>query len=203
MTSDEFKHLLAETNDTNMLGPVLRDELVPYVFETEPARWDAFKAQVSGALAVAAADMTVVGSGRFGFSLKPDNNLRAFQDDSDVDVVIVNPDLFDNVWHNLLRAVYPRPPQMNAVGGWLRARQKEVYTGWLTPLEVRIDKRIFGAPAEPVLEFNGRWFRTFKEASRHVVRRHEDVQARLYRTWTHAELYHLSSLAALRTTLPA
>jgi hypothetical protein len=203
MTPDEFKQLMADTSDADLLGPALHDAVVPYVFETEAVKWEAFRGEVTTALAIGVDDLAIVGSGRMGFSLKPDNNLRAFRDTSDVDVVIVNPDLFDALWYNLLRAAYPRPPMSNTVGGWLRRRQKEVYTGWLSPLKVRLDRQILGARVQPVLDFNVQWFTTFKEASRHVVRRHEDVQGRLYRTWTHVDLYHLASLAALRRSLAA
>ena len=34
-----------------------------------------------------------------------------------------------------------------------------------------------------------------------IARRHEDITGRLYRTWEHAELYHLHSLASLRKSL--
>lgn len=203
MTPAEFRELLVQRTDADLLGPCLRETLTPYVFEPDPPTWDAFRADVSGALAIGLGDMTIVGSGRLGFSLKPDNNLRAFREKSDVDVVVVNADLFDQLWYELLRAAYPRQPWIDKVGGWLRARQKEVYTGWLTPLDVQLDRRILGARAQPVLDFNLRWFNTFKSASRHVRRRHEDVKGRLYRTWTHAELYHLDSLGALRRTLGA
>ena len=74
-------------------------------------------------------------------------------------------------------------------------------TGWLNPLDIRIDAKIFGPKARPVLEFNTQWFITLKKASRHPLRRHEDIKGRLYRSWEHAELYHLHSLAALRKSL--
>ncbi|MFY9555998.1 MAG: hypothetical protein WAV47_14910 [Blastocatellia bacterium] len=154
-------------------------------------------------LSVSREDIRVVGSGRFGFSMKPGHNLRRFRDTSDIDVVIVNPDLFDQLWLAVLAAAYPRPPitNRNRLGGWLATRRNELYTGWLTPLEIKLDIRIFGSKARPVLEFNTRWFNALKRASRYAPRRHEDLNGRLYRTWQHAELYHLHSLGELRRTL--
>jgi hypothetical protein len=146
-------------------------------------------------------DIRVVGSGRFGFSLKPGGNLKRFADTSDIDVVVVSASLFDELWMALLEAAYPRPPITERLGGWLGRRRSEVYTGWLTPLAIRLDRRIVGSKATPVLDFNFRWFKTLKEASELPLRRHEDISGRLYRTWNHAELYHLSSLAALRSSL--
>jgi len=201
MSPEEFRHLIRTKTDEELLGPCLKDDVTPYVFETKPETWMAFRAYLSNQLSIAVVDITVIGSARFGFSLKPNSNLRTFTDKSDIDVVIVNPDLFDRLWYALLRAAYPRSPVTEIAGGWLASRQKELYAGWLSPLEIRLDRRIFGQRAVPVLDFNTRWFNAFKKASRHPPRRHEDISGRLYRTWEHAELYHLYSLAALRKSL--
>jgi hypothetical protein len=203
MSPGEFRNLVATRSDAELLERCLREDLIPYVFEPKPEAWTAFRAELCAELNMAEGDIAIVGSARLGISLKPHNNLKAFSDKSDIDVVVVNADLFDQLWYALLRAAYPRPPVTDKVGGWLASRQKELYTGWLSPLEIRLDKRIFGLRAVPVLEFNMRWFNTFKKASKYPPRRHEDITGRLYRTWQHAELYHLQSLAALRSSLVA
>ncbi|HXR03237.1 MAG TPA: hypothetical protein VN836_00840 [Verrucomicrobiae bacterium] len=203
MTPDEFRQLLVEQTDLQMLGPCLHDDITPFVFEPKPDTWNAFRDELAVQLGVARGDVRVVGSGRLGFSMKPQGNLVGFKDKSDIDVVIVNADIFDHLWFSLLDAAYPRRPftDANRLGGWLRDRSSEVYTGWITPLEIRLDSKIYGPKAKPVLEFNVRWFNTLKQVSRHPPRRHEDVEGRLYRTWRHAELYHLHSLAVLRKSL--
>lgn len=203
MTSQDFRKLLQQQTDLQLLDPCLRDDHVPYVFQPKPESWDTFRGELVSQLAVSRADIRIVGSARFGFSLKPGRNLRGFRDTSDIDAVIVNADLFDELWVAMLDAAYPRGgPIMQEFGGWLRRRRNELYTGWLTPLEIRLDSRIFGVKAKRVLDFNTRWFNALKQASRHPPRRYEDITGRLYRTWRHAELYHLHSLAELRKTLP-
>lgn len=201
MTSAEFLDLVQQQSDLQLLNPCLRDDRTPYVFQPNPETWDTFRDELVSGLDVSSADIRVVGSGRFGFSMKPYFNLKSFDDTSDIDVVIVNPDLFDQLWVALLDAAYPRSPITEKFGGWLQRRKNELYTGWLTPLEIKLDSKFFGPKARPVLDFNTRWFNALKKASRHPPRRHEDVTGRLYRTWQHAEFYHLNSLAALRKTL--
>jgi hypothetical protein len=201
MTPDGFRGLLGTKNDAQLVGLCLRDDILPWAFQTAPERWTTFRNVLVAELGVQHSDITVVGSGRFGFSLKPRNNFKSFCDSSDIDVVVVNHDLFDRLWVALLKAACPRSPMTSYLGGWLRKRRNEVYTGWLTPLEIELDTRIYGARAKPVAEFNALWFNTFKKAARHPPRRHEDVAARLYRSWQHAELYHLNSLAELRMSL--
>ncbi len=201
MTSDELRHLIVNTADADLLGPCLRDVFTPFVFDQKPDAWGAFCGEVGQDLGVVPADIRIVGSARFGFSLRPGNNLKAYSETSDIDVAIVNSDLFDTLWHGLLKAVYPRPPMPHRLGGWLRERQKEVYTGWLTPLEIRLDRRIYGERARELFDLNTRWFNAFKKASHHPTRRYEDINGRLYRTWQHADLYHLHSIRSLRKAL--
>ncbi len=201
MTADEFRARVEQPDFIQLIGTCLHDDLVPYVFEPKPATWAAFRDELAAKLDVSSADIRVVGSGRFGFSLRPYRNLASFRDSSDVDVVVVNAAAFDHLWSSLLRAAYPRPPITDQLGGWLKKGRNEVYTGYLTPLEIRIDARIFGVRAKPVLDVRTRWFNALKLASRHPPRAHEGIKGRLYRTWEHAELYHLDGLAALRRTL--
>ena len=201
MISAEFRLLIEEQTDAQLLGPCLHDDELPYVFEPKPATWDTFRDLLVSSFKVARTDIRVVGSGRLGFSLKPGQNLKSFGDTSDIDVIVVHAALFDELWLALLRAAYPRHPLTRPLSGWLGRRRNEVYTGWLSPLELGLDTKIVGNRAKPVLDFNFRWFNTLKAASRHPPRRHEDISGRLYRTWHHAELYHLNSLASLRRSL--
>lgn len=203
MNSDDFRQLLSERSDTELLEPCLHDEATPYVFETKPETWNAFRDELVSGLGVGRGDIRIVGSGRLGFSMKPGLALRAFRDRSDIDVAIISPVLFDQLWVAMLEAAYPRAPATSVVGfgGWLENRRNELYTGWLTPLAIRLSARIFGPKAKPVLDFNAKWFNALKRAARHPPRRHENITGRLYRTWRHAELYHLYGLAELRKSL--
>ncbi len=204
MTADEFREIVNEKSDADLLGPCFRDDTLPYVFEPEPRAWPAFRAEVGNQIGVEPTDLRIVGSGRLGFSLKPGSNLKAYNDKSDIDLVVVSSNSFDQLWFGLLGAFYPRPPVLNQVdGGWLKARKNELYTGWLSPLDVRwgIDRSIHGRRAKAILEFNALWFNTLKKAARHVPMRHEDINGRLYRTWQHADMYHLHSTASLRKAL--
>lgn len=201
MTSDDFRNLLEQQTDLQLLDPCLREEQPPFVFDPTPEAWDNFRDDLVSNLSISRADIRVVGSGRFGFSMKPGHNLRTFRDTSDIDVVIVNPALFDQLWLALLAAAYPRPPVTHKLSGWLELRRNELYTGWLTPRAIKVDMSIFGSRAKPVLDFKTRWFNALKRASRFPARRHEDLKGRLYRSWQHAELYHLHSLRELRRTL--
>lgn len=203
MTRDEFRDVFRSKRDDELLGLCLRDQDLPFVFEPRPQSWKDFREQIAAELGVVSDDVAIVGSGRLGFSLKPGNNFKSYSERSDIDVVVVNHSLFDELWLALLAAAYPRMPAIQRLGGWLEARRKEIYTGWVTPQKILLDGTIYGARAKPVNEFRLRWFTTLKRASQHPPRRHEDINARLYRSWSHAELYHLNSLSELRQSLDA
>jgi hypothetical protein len=201
MTPADFRALMSQKTDSELLLQCLHDDGAPYVFHQHPSSWDHFRDEIVGKLNVTRSDIRIVGSGRLGFSLKPGKDFRPFRDTSDIDVVVVNPTLFDQLWLLLLAAAYPRGSAVHKLGGWLKRVQNELYTGWLSPVDIKLDATIFGSSTRPVLEFRAHWFDALKRASQHPSRRHEDIQGRLYRTWRHAELYHLDSLAALRRSL--
>jgi hypothetical protein len=201
MTPAEFRDLLAGADDTVMLDVTLHSDVAPFVFEIDVPKWDTFRMDLAEKLDIDVADIRVVGSGRLGFSLKPGNNLRAFQDTSDIDVVVVNDGAFDKLWMLLLHAAYPRSGVDYGSRTALGAARNEMYTGWISPTNIRFDARIRGPRVLPALEMRTKWFDTLQIASQYPPRPHESINCRLYRTWAHAELYHLHSISVLKTSL--
>lgn len=201
MTPTEFRNLLKQRSDEQLIASCLTEDSIPFVFDMKSTSWTAFRKELSEKLETHTENIRIVGSGRFGFSLKPGNKFRGFKDTSDIDLVIVDATKFDDLWHRLLNAAYPRDSLVQQLGGWLKRRRNEVYTGWLSPLDVKIDRSIYGPKAQPILDFNVAWFNALKNASRLVPRRHEDIKVRLYRSWPHAAMYHMNSIASLRSTL--
>lgn len=204
MRAAEFREMLAATPaDADLLDVCLRSENVPFICR-DATGWAAFRGELTtGVEGLVAGDVRIVGSGRHGFSMRPNRRLRAFNAESDIDVVVVNEQLFDFLWIALLQAAYPRLSANRGIGGWDVPSRSELYAGWLTPKAVRMDWKIIGARAAPLVEFKQKWFDALKRAANHASRRHNDVQGRLYRTWRHAELYHLFSIAELRRSLEA
>ncbi len=199
MTPSEFREMIERRSDAEMLAPCLTDDAVPFAFDADSNAWSAFRRSLAAELEAAPADIRLVGSGRLGFSLKPRARLRAFRETSDLDLLVVSASAFDAIWQALLEAVYPRG--VSNLGPWIAARRNEVYTGWVSPTDITLDRQIFGPRVDPLLARSTQWFNALKKASAHVVRRHESIKARLYRTWRHAELYHLYSLSELRESL--
>lgn len=201
MTPQQFRTLLGQKTNIELLDPCLHDDSPPFVFEGHDGSWDAFRDELVDQLEIQRDNIRIVGSGRLGFSLRPGTNLKLFDDRSDIDVVIVDSDLFDQIWLALLRAVYPNHGMNQRIGGWLDSIRNQVYGGWIVPPQIKLDGKVFGARARTVIDLRTRWFNALKLAAQHPTKGHADIQGRIYRTWSHADLYHSDSLNSLRASL--
>jgi hypothetical protein len=201
MNVADFQDLMASKSDADMLPVCLTSEEKPFVCNDD-LKWTAFRqALVDGVKGLTLADVRVVGSGRHGFSTRPRARFKAFGDNSDIDVVVVNETIFDEVWIALLVAAYPRLAANREIGRWNVEGREELFAGWLTPTSIHMDWRILGSRGKPLSEFKLKWFSALKVAAGHSTTPHQDITGRLYRTWRHAELYHLFSIAQLRRSL--
>ena len=61
------------------------------------------KAAVADQFEIHPNEIIVVGSAKLGFSIAPTKRYRPFGETSDIDVAIVSPLLFDDVWHEVLQ----------------------------------------------------------------------------------------------------
>src|SRR5687767_2525443 len=124
---------MTEKGDKDLLEVCLRDDSAPFVFDADDEAWTNFKSELEKTLTVKSADVRVVGSARLGFSLKPHMDLKLFTNTSDIDVVVVSDTIFDEIWHDILVAAYPRELSGVPLGGWIAATRRDLYTGWLSP----------------------------------------------------------------------
>ena len=60
--------------------------------------YDRFKMFISNKLGVHYNDIAVAGSAKLGFSLNPKKNFRAFNDESDIDIIVISQKYFYLFW---------------------------------------------------------------------------------------------------------
>ncbi len=201
---EQFKQMLRE----KPLDDVVRKYVFggePYAFREMPHAYTLLRNHLSKQIGTLAENITLVGSGKAGFSLKPDTFPRQFSDESDLDIVVVDEELFNRLWMALLKWNYPRryswlPPDD---WEWVKKRQKDIYWGWFLQADVRGHYRRV-TPRRPLQvwqEFSTRWFNAFKSLSLHKELARWQVKGRLYRTWDHALLYHTDGLRQIRESL--
>jgi hypothetical protein len=157
---------------------------------------------LSQGLGIDRSSARVVGSGRIGFSLNPANFPRPFGRASDLDVVVVNDDLFDRVWHTMLTWNYPRRYRLyGQERHWQKKRQDDLYWGWFRPEKIRYEGLTLPEKLKPLRDLSAQWFEAFQSLSTYPALAARVVKGRLYRTEQHAISYHIDGLRKLRDQL--
>jgi hypothetical protein len=189
-SKDEFAKLLDSRDHTRIVEELLITG-VPFAFQNSPADYDLLRTTLGSALQLSEKEVTVVGSGRIGFSLSPDKYGTPFLPASDLDVAVVSSELFDVAWFDLLRLGRRYLRLDKGVQAWIDThKENNIYFGFIIP------DRLPGAVA-----ISPTWFRIFKGLARHPSLSGRDVNGRLYRTWNHVQIHQLYSLRKIQQSL--
>lgn len=120
-------------------------------------------------------DILLVGSGKLGFSIKGTRRYQEFNDDSDLDIAVVSPLLFQKIW----REAYT----YKKTGAYWPTKNdffKFLSAGWIRP-----DK----LPTSSVFKFTGEWWSFFNDlTSSHEFGPYK-IRAGLYQSWFFLEEY--------------
>jgi hypothetical protein len=189
-SKDEFSELLDSSDHAKIVKELLVDG-IPFAFRDSPADYNILRATLGTALRLSSDAMTVIGSGRIGFSLSPEKYGEPFSPKSDLDVVVVSAELFDIAWFDLLRLGRKYFSLQKAVQSWIDThKESHIFWGFILP------DRLPGAVGiSPI------WFRTFKGLARNPSLAGRDVNGRLYRTWDHVHVHQLYTLRKIQQSL--
>lgn len=189
-TKDEFAALLDSREHREIVDELLIAGL-PFAFRDAPDSYDTLLATLGTALGLSNNTMTVIGSGRIGFSLSPEKFGVPFSPQSDLDVVVVSAELFDAAWLDLLRLGRKYFALERKVQSWIEThKENNIFWGFILP------DRLPGA-----VTLSLKWFRTFRGLGRNPSLAGRDVNGRLYRTWDHVHVHQLHSLRKIQQGL--
>lgn len=189
MNAKELSDLAKKGQVEEILAQLFSGE--PFAFNEKPAEYSKFREQIAAALKCESANVIVVGSGRFGFSLAPHKFGRPFHDRSDIDVIIVDPNFFDVAWMELIRYDAKSLTFDSDVQQSLREhRTNNVFWGYLEPYNLKAALSMYKKIWFPMIASLG-FFRAAAGRS---------VKARVYRTWEHAKNYHRYGIRQLAAT---
>ncbi|OFZ98688.1 MAG: hypothetical protein A3H35_08035 [Betaproteobacteria bacterium RIFCSPLOWO2_02_FULL_62_17] len=91
----------AKTGDRDVRYAISRlwlSEGIPFAFMTRPSIYEALRIWLARRLDVQAKEITIIGSGRQGYSLSPDKNVgQAFGPHSDLDVTVVSSRMYQSL----------------------------------------------------------------------------------------------------------
>ncbi|WP_066405604.1 hypothetical protein [Flavisolibacter tropicus] len=162
-----------------------------------------FKKDLSSSFGVHIRDIVIVGSGKLGFSIKPDEEVATFypfkkfdfdydenveNERSDLDVAIVSSSLFDNQLLN----IYNHTSSYTSAtfkGGQRNSFAQYILKGWLRPDFVPQDYSIL-----PLIN-------SIQEKYRKRYER--DVNIGIYKSWHFFENYHKNNITTIKLNLIA
>ena len=202
----EFREILLSTEPDDVAKRHVFDGTA-YAFRSRPKAFVLLRSHLSESLGVTEENIVVVGSAKIGFSLSPDNFPRRFNPFSDIDVVVVDEELFDRVWMTILDWNYPlgRLKMLAVDRVWTSRRRSDLYWGWFRPDRIRFTGLSLPQALAPIRDISTGWFNAFQGLSRYPEFAQRQISGRLYRTWGHALRYHADGLRqiadALRTQM--
>lgn len=100
---EEFRRAITEVTELELNG-FLRayvHEGIPACFSEFPLLWEVSREWIAQHIGVRADHITVVGSARLGFTVKKDEYGRVFGPQSDLDLSVIDPALFDKFYRDV------------------------------------------------------------------------------------------------------
>ena len=159
----------------------------PWAFRSVPSEYDEFRGELSSRLEVTSAGIVLVGSGRLGFSLNADHLLRGFGSASDLDVVILSSEKFDQTWAELIETSTDITLAGEEERRRLRKTRENFFHGYLRPDHLPLTTKL----AED-------WFpKLATRFSSRVASRHE-VRAWLFKSEVHARAVYSDHLGRIQ-----
>lgn len=172
---------------------------LPYAFLRKPSMMAMLRDHLSRNLNIDPNNVYVVGSGKLGYSLNPARFSAPFSRKSDLDIAVIDANLFDHVWLTALEWHYPFRAAQSRVDDVAWPAIRELYWGWFFPNRVSSWNSLWRpSELEPMREFSTDWFNTFQSVSRIPDFASRAVKGRLYRSIEHAKLYHIDGLRQIR-----
>lgn len=203
MTESDFRTLLA----TRPLDQVVQDQIFDgevHFFRNNARHYDLLRDHLVPRLRIASrSNLKVIGSAKLGFSLDPAAFPRAFSEQSDINVIVVDEELFDRFWLAVLQWHYGQPEKIlvDHAREWMRQRRYEVYWGSFDPARILPVNIQDPARLREIRDFSHSWFDAFQSLTRLNPFAGRKVSGHLYRTWRHALLYQVSGLTEIKAIL--
>ncbi len=157
-----------------------------FVFKEDDGKFFKLKSMVAQKFGLNPQDVIMVGSAKLGFSISPLIRWQPFHDESDIDMAIISPDIFDRFWKELydfnIKLTYRTEKEEKQYYRFL----DYFFKGWLRP---------------DVFPFSyvGRkeWLDFFKSISYGEFGDHK-ITGAVFRDWGFYEAYHTSNIREIR-----
>jgi hypothetical protein len=162
----------------------------PWAFRASPPEYDDFRAELAHRLGVDRGGITLVGSGRLGFSLNPQHLLTAFGADSDLDIVVASSAVFDATWLELLENAANISLASEDERRLLKKTKENFFLGYLRPDHL---------PLSTMLARD--WFPKLASRFKSPVASRHKVKAWLFKSELHARVLYADHLARVQADI--
>lgn len=164
-------------------------ERPPFLFnELEPANLWTWKSQLAGGLSVDPKNVLVTGSAAVGVSLNPAKALKAFDQESDVDVAVISTHHFDLAWR-ALRGLGTQRFKLTRAQQIALEEHVRRYIYWGT---IATDRLL------PILPFGEEWLGALANIETVPPTEGRTASARIYRDFSSLRAYLVLSFRSLR-----
>jgi hypothetical protein len=187
MTKDEFERIIQEKPIPEFVQEYLFDG-VPYCFKDNPNIFNTFRQTICSKFNIHPQNLTIVGSAKIGFSLSPDKYGRPFSDASDIDVVLVSEELFQDLWLKLIEFKKTTVYRLN------KYHQNRFYElqAILFYGSIRLDMISSDFP------FAREWWEFFNILSTDKRFGPRQVRAMIFKSWRHVSYYYESGIRKVK-----
>lgn len=181
---------ILERNLDELLNELLFEH-VPHVFGQSWEAYRSWRRSLASAINVDPSEIIVVGSAAVGYSLGPTKQLRAFDNQSDIDVAVVSDYFFSEAWHYLRSVDLTLDPLTPAQKAAVVDHQKRyVYWGC-----VATDRLL------PIMPFAVPWLEARSSLAAMASTLGRDINFRIYKDFRALRGYQLLGLKKLRAVL--
>jgi hypothetical protein len=157
-------------------------------FDDPDGTYTAIKQFFAQQLDLSDSDVAVVGSAKIGISLSPYKNFKVFDhENSDIDLVIVDPNLFQQFWNELFRLFYTRSHVKDDF-------QKEVFLKYVTiERDTSLPSSLLKTWHRRMDNLKSEFFSKFQISMA--------IKYRIYQNWEAVEHYHTRGIRKARLKL--
>lgn len=181
---------------------------IPHCLQDSPDVYREFKDKIPANLGVKKSGIQIVGSGCIGYSVAPRKFPNVFHEESDIDVVIIDSDVFDGIWSSLRNWLYPRRNAKIIPSDeleWINKEKDAIYWGWLDIYTLIIPGIVKDSyQLKEMRDLRNKWFNLFQSLPNDFPDSNlygRKISARLYRSEVHLSQYHANGLWQLKREL--
>jgi hypothetical protein len=179
MKKDEFERVIQEKSITDFVQEYLFDG-IPFCFKDNPNTFNLFRQMICSRFNIHPQNFTIVGSAKIGFSLSPEKYGKPFSDASDIDVILVSEELFQDLWLKLIEFKKTTVYRLSSYHkGRFHELQAIMFFG-----SIRLDMISNDFP------FAREWWKFFNTLSIDERFGPRQIRAMIFKSWRHVSFYY-------------